>query len=124
MEPSIKRAAPDMGSGSNQYVLLGSRNKSKLNQAQQLSQEQIDELVRLLPTKANQAKRFVQLLGEQPYSTTDRCNKFVLSVNLSDLAAKYNPYLQSAGHQIRCRLPDRLIKNRLGEPRSSLYCRR
>ena len=100
----------------NQSVRFSGLNNSKLNQAQPLSQEQIDELISLLPAKANQAKRFVQLLGEQPYATTDLCNKVVLSVNLSDLAAKYNPYLKSDGYQIRCRLPERLIKNRLGEP--------
>jgi len=116
MGTQTKRAAPYSGNGSIQNVMLGGLDETNFKQSLKLPQEQIDELISLLPAKANQAKRFVQLLGEQPYATTDLCNKVVLSVNLSDLAVKYNPYLKSVGYQIRCRLPERLIKNRLGEP--------
>ena len=115
MEPSIKRAAPGMGNGSIQGVLLRSADKKKFNQGTKLPQEQIDELLNLLPPKANQARRFIQLIGSKPYSLTNVCNKVVLSVNLSDLAVKYNPYLKTAGYKIKCRLPNRQIKNRHGE---------
>ena len=113
MEP-ITTKAPN--GGLNQSVRFGDLNNKKIKRVNPLTQEKIDELIDLLPSRANQAKRFIQLLGEKPYSTTDLCNKVVLSVNLSDLAAKYNPYLKSSKYQIRCRLPNRIIKNRLGEP--------
>ncbi len=108
-KPCCNMASPKM-------VPTGSKNKSHFNKVEPLPQEQIDELLALLPHRANQARRFVQFLGANPFATTDKCNKHVLSVNLSDLAVKYNPKLTAAGVQIRCQLPNRVIKNRLGEP--------
>jgi hypothetical protein len=101
--------------GLNQCVLFDGRNKNQVSTAVRLDKDQIDELLELLPKRANQARRFIKHLGFNPDATTNECNVAVLSVNLSDLAVKYNPYLASAGYKLRCRLPQRLIRNRLGE---------
>ena len=102
--------------GVHKAVLLKGENAFDTSKASAITPEQIDGLLDLLPPRAYQARRFIQLLGLKPYSLTNVCNKIVLSVNLSDLAIKYNPYLKQAGYQISCRLPNRQIKNRHGEP--------
>jgi hypothetical protein len=102
--------------GFEKNIQLGGLNTKKPNRPTHLSQDQIDELLNHLPKRANQARRFVQHLGENPDALTNECNVAVLSVNLSDLAVKYNPYLADAGYELRCRLPERQVKNRLGEP--------
>ena len=90
-------------------------NKHKITKVEPLSQEQIDELLDVLPVRAFQARRFVQFLGENPNSKTADCNLAVAGVNLSDISRKYNPYLKDAGYQLKCELPHSLIKNRFGE---------
>lgn len=102
--------------GSKKNILAGSSNNHNPNRPIKLTQEQIEGLVGLLPPTALQARRFVTHLGLNPDSKTSICNVEVLSVNLSDLAVKYNPYLISGGYELRCRLPERLIKNHLNEP--------
>ena len=101
--------------GVQKSVLFDGSNKKNLNNAVALSPEQIDQLLGCLPARANQAKRFVRLVGENPESITVKCNIATAGVNLSDIARKYNPYLRDGGYELRCRLPDRLIKNRFGE---------
>lgn len=102
--------------GSNKSILAVSSNNQNPNGQDGFSQEQIDQLLECLPERANQARRFVVHLAQNPGSKTSVCNVEVLAVNLSDLAAKYNPYLRSAGYELRCRLPEKRIENRLGEP--------
>jgi len=101
--------------GAQKSVLLAGKNKIDINSAVALNEEQIDELLRCLPQRANQAKRFVRLVGTKPYSRTVSCNIATAGVNLSDIARKYNPYLHDGGYELRCRLPEPLIKNRFGE---------
>ena len=91
-------------------------NTSKINRPSKLTQAEIDGLLSRLPNAALQARRFVSHLGNKPDATTADCNGAVLSVNLSDLAVKYNPCLAELGYELRCRLPEQLIKNRLNEP--------
>jgi len=96
-------------------VLLVSENKLDSNSAVALNEEQIDQLLHYLPPRANQAKRFVRLVGTKPDSRTVSCNIATAGVNLSDIARKYNPYLHDGGYELRCKLPQPLIKNRFGE---------
>ena len=102
--------------GFGKIILADSSNNQQSNKAVQLSQEQIDGLLKCLPSRASQARRFVKFLANNPNANTAECNAAALAVNLSDLAIKYNPYLKGSGYEIRCRLPERLIKNRLNEP--------
>ena len=90
-------------------------NKLKITKIEPLSQEQIDELLDVLPARAFQAKRFVKFVAEKPNSKTADCNIAVAGVNLSDIARKYNPYIRPKGFELMCKLPEKLIKNRFGE---------
>jgi len=110
MDLQNKTTPVTTGSGSN-YIKFGGL-KTKCNLACKLSQEQIDVLHAALPPRANQAKRMVDQVAKHPYSTTAQCNVAVLAVNLSDIAIKYNPYLRKVGYELKCQLPERLIKNR------------
>lgn len=116
MHAQTKKAAPIKGGGLNRIHLLGGLNRYDSSKACVLDQGQIDELLNCLPERANQARRFVRYVGGTPDALTSECNIAVLSVNLSDLAVKYNPYLSILGYELRCRLPEKLIKNRLNEP--------
>jgi len=90
------------------------QNKINTTQLKPLPQEQIDELINCLPHKANQARRLVKLVAENPNSITRSCNS-VAGVNISDIALKYNRYIQPKGYELRCKLPYPLIKNKYGE---------
>jgi len=93
---------------------MKARNETSGNHATDssyLTQYQIDKLLDNLPIRANQAKRFVSHLARNPKSKTADCNIAVGAVNLSDIATKYNPYLESSGFKLECELPYPLIKN-------------
>ena len=114
----VNKQSPIELSGNNgayQSVHHNKLNKPKITNNEALSQEQIDKLLDALPVRAFQARRFVQFLGKNPNSKTADCNVAVAGVNLSDIAKKYNLYIRSKGYELKCRLPQRLIKNRFGE---------
>ncbi len=90
-------------------------NLKKDNAPVKLTQQQIDRLLGCLPVNANQARRFVEHVANNPDATTAQCNVAALAVNLSDIARKYNPYIEPKGFKLVCRLPTHLIRNRLGE---------
>jgi hypothetical protein len=102
--------------GFEKNIQLNCLNDSKTNRPSKLTQEEIVGLLSRLPSTALQARCFVSHLGNKPDTTTADCSVAVLSVNLSALAATYNPYLAELGYELRCRLPERLIKNHLNEP--------
>lgn len=101
--------------GASKNVQQKNMNKTKPTELEPLAQELIDNLIESLPHTAFQAMRFVRFVGENPNSKTADCNSAVAGVNLSDIARKYNPYLRRKGYELRCKLPERLIKNRFGE---------
>jgi len=101
--------------GASKTVQLINVNTGKVNSIEPLPQDKIDGLLEALPIRAFQARRFVQFVGENPTSKTVDCNVAVAGVNLSDIAKKYNSYIRSSGYELRCKLPQRLIKNRFGE---------
>ncbi len=89
-------------------------NAKQNNLSLKLDQYKIDELIECLPPRANQARRLVKLVAENPNSITGSCNR-VAGVNISDIALKYNRYMQPKGYELKCKLPSPLIKNKYGE---------
>ena len=102
-------------SGANQKIQFGGFNGKNHKRYEALPQYLVDELLSCLPSRANQARRFVEHVAKNPNATTAQCNVAALAVNLSDIAVKYNPYLESKGYKLVCCLPCKLIRNRLGE---------
>ncbi len=112
----MKNATSHAGLSGAYHSVQLSLNSNKLDDKshEPISQEIIDELVGCLPPRANQARRLVKLVAENPNSITSSCNR-VAGVNISDIALKYNRYIQPKGYELKCKLPYPLIKNQFGE---------
>lgn len=79
-----------------------------------LPPEITQKLLNQLSERANQARRLVINLSENPDSPTGHLNRDS-GVNLSNVAIKYNPLIRPCGYYMACRIPPSPIINGHGE---------
>jgi hypothetical protein len=82
---------------------------------EQLTEDELLEVLRSLPSDFDQGHRMLNYLGYRPNSITGDVAHVCAIGNLSDVARNANSYLYKHGLIIACEPPSVKIKNRFGE---------
>jgi hypothetical protein len=84
-------------------------------QISKLNDDDLIDVIRLLPGDYLQARRMVEYLGQNPQTPTGRVAHHCGIGNLSDVARKLNPHIYGTGYFVGCERPPRPINNKFGE---------
>lgn len=102
-------------SGSFETILLVGENVENSNTPLKVDEELIDRIISMLPTTANQERRFISVLGANPNILTKNACRRIACVNLSHLRSVTVSLLEGFGLEARCVHPPKPIKNEFGE---------